>query len=205
MIPLELSTGTAMPALPGMSTPGTRKQQLVVLVNSSPLSACQVAQLENVNYSTLRKYKRLAAMNMPSFERHGRPSILDEISLQDMLINLQLNCDNDCVEKNYFKGLMMQERSNTNSRRFGRSEVTLRPMSKATVEKYFRICLGKLSALLGREVRAGRRYRSRRALSAEIQPNPSFIQEGRIADNYPQSIQSTSVAQESPEATCRIM
>jgi hypothetical protein len=144
-------------------------------------------------------------MNMPSFERHGRPSILDEISLQDMLINLQLNCDNDCVEKNYFKGLMMQERSNTNSRRFGRSEVTLRPMSKATVEKYFRICLGKLSALLGREVRAGRRYRSRRALSAEIQPNPSFIQEGRIADNYPQSIQSTSVAQESPEATCRIM
>ena len=139
-----------------------RKEFLVHLLNTLPMSAAQIAARENINYSTLNKYKRLAAKGKPFFNNVGRPPLIDEIGESSILTNLQRN--GDCINKVYFKGLLMQERSETYTRRFGMLETPLRPMSKATVEKYLKLFAIRLSALLGRQAEIQRRNRPRRLL-----------------------------------------
>ena len=152
-----------------------RKAELVHLVNTSPISASQVSGIENVKYSTLRKYRRLAANSKPFFEKNGRPPLIDDLSINYMLSNLQDN--GDFITNIYFKGLLMQERTNTYVRRFGHQDIGLRPISKATINKYLKYFADRLSVIYERQVCVIRRNRPRRVIYQRLHLTPQSPEE----------------------------
>ena len=136
-----------------------RKIQIVEQVQSSALPSSQVADINNIKHSTIRKYIRYVSSGKPFYEKVGRPSLIDEISANDILTNLQLQSDR--ILKVYFAGLLTQERSSTYRRRFNKDINFNRPLSKVTIDKYYHHFMAMLSILRGRQVGYPRRNRPR--------------------------------------------
>jgi hypothetical protein len=158
-----------------------RKFELVDLVNTSPISVAQIAEINNINYSTLKKYKKYAASGKALFERAGRPFLIDNISTNDILSNLDLT--GDCISKTYFVGLLAQERTFTYIRRYGRSPPdTLTPLSRVTINRYFKNFIDKLTALRGRAVGIQLRNRPRRTCNSSKSNVSSRLQQSN--DSY---------------------